>query len=204
MWVSVLEGQLQRTWWYGHDNRRSTIILYHDTITGTFFFSEIWFRRLKCIVYKIIFIHFNIRFEKCNARLWRDSRLVNAIEFTQLLLTRFVHYTGSLGNSSLLMTDPFHRIPFSISGNTGYIEIKRSGWTGFLYSCFVNDVALCEATQTIASNQDEVVFTSRIIETTFIEDSGDQVSWYVIETNRVEDNVKTIVHRYLCLSSVYW
>ena len=104
---------------------------------------------------------------------------------------------GSLGNSSLLMTEAFHRISFNIAGSAGYIEIKRSGWTGFVYSCYVNDIALCEATQTVASNQDEVIFTTKIVETTFIEDSGsgDQVSWYVIETTRVEDNVKTTVHR---------
>jgi hypothetical protein len=104
---------------------------------------------------------------------------------------------GSLGNSSLLMESRGHRIFFQINDNTpGYIEIKRSGWTGFTYSCVINDKPIRELTEGVPENQD-VIFQPKINETTITSEEGSDypVSWYVITTKRITDGVTTSVHR---------
>lgn len=107
----------------------------------------------------------------------------------------FEEITGSLGNSSVLMYESSHRIYFTSDDKTGYIEIKKAGWTGFSYECFVDGNKLSESTQMVASHQNEEVFKVKILETTFIEDAGDQVAWYVVEGTRLKDNISTVVHR---------
>lgn len=107
----------------------------------------------------------------------------------------FEEIEGSLGNSSLLMDSKGHLICFSIGEIPATIEIKRSGWTGFAYQCTVGGIVLKEATQDIASQQDEQIFSAKIVETTFFENGAEQISWYVVETTRLRDQVTTTVHR---------
>ena len=104
---------------------------------------------------------------------------------------------GSLGNSSLLMDSRGHRIFFQISDNVpGYIEIKRSGWSGFTYGCVINNQEINEATQGVPQNQD-LLFKAKIVESTFTPDefSEHPVAWYVIKSTRITDGVTTTVHR---------
>jgi len=104
---------------------------------------------------------------------------------------------GSLGNSSLLMDSKGHRIFFTIENLPGYIEIKRSGWTGFVYACCVNDRDIKEVTQGVPENQD-LVFEPKILDTVFTQDelSEYQLAWYVIRTRRITDGAISTVHRY--------
>jgi len=57
---------------------------------------------------------------------------------------------NSLGNSSLLMESKGHRLFFVVEDQGGYIEIMRSGFTGFAYKCAVNNVYINELTQVVA------------------------------------------------------
>lgn len=57
----------------------------------------------------------------------------------------FQEVAGSLGNSSLVMDAKGHRIFFTVENLPGYIEIKRSGWTGFSYQCVVNTEKINES-----------------------------------------------------------
>ena len=57
---------------------------------------------------------------------------------------------NSLGNSSLLMESKGHRLFFVVEDQGGYIEIMRSGFTGFTYKCAVNNVYINEITQVVA------------------------------------------------------
>lgn len=41
--VSVLEGQLSRTWYFLNQGRNHVINLYHDTITGKSFYTSLPF-----------------------------------------------------------------------------------------------------------------------------------------------------------------
>lgn len=68
---------------------------------------------------------------------------------------------GSLGNSSLLMDSKGHRIFFTLEDLPGYVEIKRSGWAGFSYTCVINDETLPEATEQVAQRQ-EVIFRPKV------------------------------------------
>ena len=103
---------------------------------------------------------------------------------------------GSLGNSSLLMDSKGHRIFFTIENLPGYIEIKRSGWTSFVYSCCINDRDIKEATQGVPENQD-VVFKPTILDTVFtVDDQSEfQIAWYVVKTTRITDGATSTVHR---------
>ncbi len=108
----------------------------------------------------------------------------------------FQEIKGSIGSSSLLMESKGHRIFFTVEDLPGFLEIKKSGWTGFAYSCVINDQVVPEATAEVAEDQGEV-FRPKIIETTFTQDelSEHSVAWYVLRTTRVKDNTTTIVHR---------
>jgi hypothetical protein len=108
----------------------------------------------------------------------------------------FQEIPGSLGNSSLLMESKGHRIFFTIEDIPGYIEIKKSGWTEFCYSCVINTVNILEVTQTVAENQ-EALFRTKITETTFTPDefSDHLIAWYVVKSVRVKDDVCNTVHR---------
>lgn len=101
-----------------------------------------------------------------------------------------------MGSSSLLMESKGHRIFFTVEDLPGYIEIKRSGWTGFAYSCVINDKVISEATAEVQADQSEA-FRPKIIETTLTADENSEhdIVWYVLRTTRVKDNVTTTVHR---------
>ena len=103
---------------------------------------------------------------------------------------------GSTGNSSLLMDSKGHRIFFTLEDLPGYLEIRRSGWAGFDYSCVINDKVIPEATQTVRTDH-EIIFRPKIVETTFTQDeaSDGSIAWYVVRTTRLTDNVTTTVHR---------
>ena len=105
---------------------------------------------------------------------------------------------GSLGNSSLLMESKGHRIFFNIGKLPGYLEIKRSGWTGFEYGCLINGKVVKEVTQGVPENQD-LLFQPKVADTTFTADEHSEypIAWYVIRTRRITDGVQTTVHRYL-------
>mmetsp|Transcript_20267 Transcript_20267/g.29048 ORF Transcript_20267/g.29048 Transcript_20267/m.29048 type:complete len:425 (-) Transcript_20267:892-2166(-) len=108
----------------------------------------------------------------------------------------FQEVSGSLGNSSLIMESKGHRIFFTVEDLPGYIEIKKSGWTGFSYTCVINTIVINEITQTVATNQEEV-FRTKILATTFTKDefSEHSVAWYVLQVTKIHDGVTTAVHR---------
>jgi hypothetical protein len=49
---------------------------------------------------------------------------------------------SSLGSSAIIMDSEGHQILFQVSGEVGYILIRRSGWIGFEYKCYINGVVL--------------------------------------------------------------
>jgi hypothetical protein len=108
----------------------------------------------------------------------------------------FQEIKGSMGSSSLIMEAKGHRIFFTLEDLPGYLEIKRSGWTGFAYACVINDKPVSEATSEVATDQNDI-FRPKIIETTFTPDevSEHPVAWYVLRTTRLKDNTTTVVHR---------
>jgi hypothetical protein len=108
----------------------------------------------------------------------------------------FQEIKGSMGSSSLMMESKGHRIFFTLEDLPGYLEIKRSGWTGFAYACVINDKPVSEATSEVATDQNDI-FRPKIIETTFTPDeiSEHPVAWYVLRTTRLKDNTTTVVHR---------
>ena len=81
-------------------------------------------------------------------------------------LVDYEEVPNSLGTSALLMESEGHKINFAIksSGEQGYILVKRSGWIGFEYKCFVGGKQLLEATETVATNQEEQQYSVDIIE----------------------------------------
>jgi hypothetical protein len=113
-------------------------------------------------------------------------------------MLNFQDIPNSLGTSSLLMESKGHRIFFNIDNNNpGFIEIKKSGWTSFIYNCVINGEKINEATEDVLKIQ-ENVFKVNIIETTLTtEDENNQISWYNIKTIRIFDDVSTTVHRFI-------
>ena len=150
MSVSLLDGQLSRTWNYIKNSSIHVIVLYHDPLTGV-----------------------------------RSAML----DHEEIL--------GSLGNSSVFMESTGHRILFSVKGTPGYIEIKRSGWFGFDYSCVVGGEKQVEITQVISHNQGEEQYDIKIAEHQAGSDgySEDTITWYLIETTRLSDDYTNTVHR---------
>lgn len=150
--VSVLEGQLTRTWTFSlHEtDRKHTINLYHDTITGV-----------------------------------RSAML------------DFEEIPDSVGNSSVFMGSSGHRIMFFVEGLVASIEIKKSGYTEFSYTCSVNNQVLKEATQVIAERQGVQIFRVVIEESSLTKnEAGDDfITWYLVASTRVRDSVATFVHR---------
>eukprot|EP01031_Cornospumella_fuschlensis_P031000 gene31000-37466_t len=126
--VSVLDGQLSRTWFFTNKGRKHVINLYHDTITGV------------------------------------RSAMVD-----------FVEIRGSTGNSSLFMEAKGHRIFFTVDDLPSFIEIKRDGWTGFKYTCVVNDKTIPESTQVIQDSHQDVFNEYPIV-------------WYQVLVTRLADN----------------
>lgn len=68
----------------------------------------------------------------------------------------FQEIRGSTGNSSVFMESQGHRIFFSVDDLPGYIEIKRNGWTGFLYYCVINDKIIPECTEVVSISQEDI------------------------------------------------
>jgi hypothetical protein len=153
--VSILDGQLTRTWNFVKNEQLHVISLYHDPMTGV-----------------------------------RSATLDHE------------EIVDSLGTSSLLMETNGHRILFSIRGTSGYIEIKRSGWFGFSYSCNIGGETLTEITQQISKTQGQEVYDVKIIEHVSALDgySEDFIVWYSIETTRVADGFTNTVHRLTLLT----
>lgn len=89
-----------------------------------------------------------------------------------------------------------HKILFNIDKHRGYIIIKRSGWSGFKYSCFIDDIQMAEATETVSPNQEEV-YKPKVVETINIPDEISEgfVTWYLVRTKRLTDNLETEVYR---------
>ena len=81
-------------------------------------------------------------------------------------LVDYEEVPGSLGTSALLMESEGHKIKFAIksSGEQGYILVKRTGWIGFEYKCFIEGKQVLEVTETVAKNQDEQQYSVDIIE----------------------------------------
>jgi hypothetical protein len=105
---------------------------------------------------------------------------------------------GSEGYSSLLMESKGHRLFFTVADLPGYIEIKKSGWTGFAYNCVINDTKVPESTELISTaRHQDPLFRPKILETTLTPDENSDypITWYVVETTRIKDHVKTTVHR---------
>jgi hypothetical protein len=108
----------------------------------------------------------------------------------------FNEIRGSTGNSSLLMDTKGHRIFFSVDNLPGYIEIKRSGWSGFTYACIINNARIPEATEVVADDQGDV-FAVKIVGTTTTQDEHSEhlISWYIVQTTRLADGAVTTIHR---------
>jgi len=104
---------------------------------------------------------------------------------------------GSLGTSNLFMESAGHRILFHIKGTPGYIEIKRAGWVSFAYNCNIGGENIVEATQQISHTQDEEKYSVRVRSYTSVtEAQGEEtVVWYSVETLRIEDGCRNVVHR---------
>lgn len=105
--------------------------------------------------------------------------------------------SDSLGTSNLFMGDVGHRILFNIKGTPGYIEIKRSGWVSFQYSCTIGGETIPESTQTISDQQDIEIYKVNIAGYTACHDghNAEAVMWYKVETERLADGVRNVVHR---------
>jgi hypothetical protein len=173
--VSVFEGQLTRTWFFQNEDKKHVLNLYHDTISGKETKSPWNTRQLKFTVF---------------------SNELHSFAGVRSAMLDYQEIRGSLGNSSLLMDSKGHRIFFTIGKLPGYLEIKRSGWTGFEYGCVINDKVIKEVTQGVPENQD-LLFQPKILESTFTSDQESEysIAWYVIHTRRITDGVQTTVHR---------
>ena len=103
----------------------------------------------------------------------------------------------SLGTSNLFMEATGHRILFNIRGTAGYVEIKRSGWVSFQYSCNVGGENILECTQQISAQQDVDMYTVGISGYKACNDGHNEepVIWYTVETLRLADGCQNIVHR---------
>jgi len=111
----------------------------------------------------------------------------------------FQELKGSEGNSSVLMDAYGHRIYFTLSDAKvpGYIEIRKSGWMGFTYECFIDNQKVKEATEGVAHCQ-EMVFKVRVTSATFtdeMDDPNQSVAWYLVHTVRLRDGASSTVHR---------
>jgi hypothetical protein len=105
--------------------------------------------------------------------------------------------TDSLGTSNLFMEAAGHRILFNIKGTPGYIEIKRSGWVSFEYTCNIGGENILESTQQISAQQDEEMYKVTISGYTPCNDGQNEeaVIWYTVETERLTDGCRNVVHR---------
>lgn len=114
-------------------------------------------------------------------------------------LVDYEEVPDSLGTSALLMGSEGHKITFSLKPfeEQGYILVKRSGWIGFEYKCFIGNTQLSEATETVAKGQEDQAYSVDIIEymSTPDELSEQYIVWYVVNTIRLYDGVRTTVHR---------
>ena len=103
---------------------------------------------------------------------------------------------GSAGNTSVLV-DEAHRIQFTIdSGVSGCITIRKDGFFGFTYECSINGIPQVESMQEEVKSYEEL-YKAEVVGTftTPDEDSGSKVAWYIVEVTRINDKVRTIVHR---------
>lgn len=105
--------------------------------------------------------------------------------------------SDSLGTSNLFMESTGHRLLFNIRGTPGYIEIKRAGWVSFTYTCNIGGVTIQESTQQISAQQDEDKYKLRISGYTLCNDGQHEepVVWYTVETERLSDGCRNVVHR---------
>mmetsp|Transcript_20555 Transcript_20555/g.38168 ORF Transcript_20555/g.38168 Transcript_20555/m.38168 type:complete len:317 (+) Transcript_20555:37-987(+) len=103
----------------------------------------------------------------------------------------------SLGTSNLFMEASGHRILFSIKDTPGYIEIKRSGWVSFDYTCNIGGENIVETTQQISAKQNEELYKLSISGYTACHDgqSEEAVVWYAVVTERLSDGCRNVVHR---------
>lgn len=108
----------------------------------------------------------------------------------------FQEIRGSQGTSSVLMEGKGHRVYFTVEEVPGYIEIKRSGWTGFEYSCIMRDRKIPESTEKPPKGP-ELFYKLQITGTLLTPDELSEypVTWYIVKATRMEDNVTTSVHR---------
>ena len=114
------------------------------------------------------------------------------------VMVDFEEVYGSMGNSSLVMEATGHQIPFNLPGDLqGHIGINRHGFFGFEYSCFVIGQQIKEVTDDL-KNVEGPTYETEVcdtISTPPIDDSGQQVVFYVLRVTRVSDRASTIVHR---------
>ena len=102
----------------------------------------------------------------------------------------------SLGTSNLFMESAGHRILFDIAGVPGYIEIKRAGWVSFEYTCSIGGELIPECTQIISDKQNEEVYRVNVSGYTACSDGqSESVIWYAVETERLSDGCRNVVHR---------
>lgn len=103
----------------------------------------------------------------------------------------------SMGTSNLFMETTGHRILFSVKGKPGYIEIKRSGWVSFDYTCNIAGENIVENTQQISAQQNEELYKVSVTGYTQCHDTHgeDSVVWYAVATERLADGCRNVVHR---------
>lgn len=94
---------------------------------------------------------------------------------------------GSLGTSSLIGSQTM--IPFNVHGRRGSLTIRRAS-LGFAYACFVDGVAVAEATAGKAPSSQFSASVKGAVEAV----DKQRVTWYIVET-RKGAQVVTVVHR---------
>ena len=162
--VSVFDGQLCRTWHYTSEEASIA------PSTSPFFLLFLSSRLEHSVAH--IWTHTDIGSSGSETGTNETARrhVINLFHDTltgvRSALVDYEEVPDSLGTSALLMGSEGHRITFSLkpSGEQGYILVKRSGWIGFEYKCFIGNTQLSEATETVAKGQEDQAYSVDIIE----------------------------------------
>lgn len=95
-----------------------------------------------------------------------------------------------------MMRSMGHRIFFEVSDVPGFIEIKKSSWTNFSYTCVINNVNIAE-TAANAYIIDSVRFEADVRGYIHTKDPKreEKVTWYSMNVQRLTDMTSTVVHR---------
>lgn len=207
--VSIFEGQLTRTWVYQLNpphSRKHTINLFHDTITGvrsamldfeeipdsignSSFFMSSQGHKIPFTITDVVMIPNGIKHSNTI-----ESNAINETDYTGVK----THDPLSSSSSSSIISTTTDTSIKTIKTITGYIEIKKNGWTEFAYSCVIDNVILKELTHTLSPTQGQIIYKITIDETLLTKSDVNEefVCWYYVESSRIVDTrASTRVHR---------